>query len=114
MEEIYQEERPWGNFRQFTKNESSTVKILNLKPDSSVSLQSHNHRHEFWRVISGDGLAEIGEEKIKVEIGSELEIPVQTKHRISSGERGLLILEISFGDFDEDDIVRYEDKYGRV
>ncbi len=111
---IYEEERPWGSFRKFTDNIPSTVKILTVSPNEELSLQSHNKREEFWRVINGDGVFEIGEKRIIVEIGSEQYIPIKTKHKIRAGMDGIEILEISFGEFDEGDIVRYEDKYGRV
>lgn len=111
---IYQEERPWGFFRRFTDNTTSTVKILTVKPNEELSLQSHNNREEFWRVIKGDGIFEVGDQKIIVEIGSEQYIPLKTKHKIKAGSDGMEVLEISFGEFDEGDIVRYEDKYGRV
>jgi mannose-6-phosphate isomerase-like protein (cupin superfamily) len=111
---IYQEERPWGFFRRFTNNEPSTVKIITIKPNEELSLQSHKNREEFWRVIKGDGIFEVGEKKYIVEEGIEQSIPFKTKHKATAGSEGIEILEIAFGDFDEGDIVRYEDKYGRV
>lgn len=111
---IYEEERPWGSFRKFTDNTSSTVKILKVKPNEELSLQSHNKREEFWRVINGDGIFEVGDKKSIVEEGNEQYIPIKTKHQIKAGTEGIEVLEISFGEFDEGDIVRYEDKYGRV
>lgn len=113
-DEILQVERPWGNFRQFTHNQSSTVKILTINPDESLSLQSHNKRSEFWHIISGDGIIQINGKDINVKVGDELSIEIGDKHRMSAGENGLKILEISLGDFDEGDIIRYEDKYGRI
>jgi len=111
---IYQEERPWGFFRQFTDNVISTVKILNVKPNEELSLQSHNKREEFWRVINGDGVFEIDNKKYIVEIGQEYYVPLKTKHKIKAGINGIEVLEISLGEFDEDDIIRYEDKYDRI
>jgi mannose-1-phosphate guanylyltransferase/mannose-1-phosphate guanylyltransferase/mannose-6-phosphate isomerase len=111
---IYQEERPWGNFRQFTHNIFSTVKIITVKPNEILSLQSHQKRSEFWHVISGDGIVEIGEIKKNTVVGDEHEIAVGEKHRLGAGQNGIQVLEIAFGDFDEDDIVHYEDKYGRL
>lgn len=111
---IYEEERPWGSFRKFTDNKLSTVKILIISPNEELSLQSHNKREEFWRVIKGDGVFEVGDKKSIVEEGSEQYVPLKTKHQIKAGSEGIEVLEISFGEFDEGDIVRYEDKYGRV
>lgn len=111
---VFQIERPWGNFRQFTLNEPSTVKILTVKPNESLSLQSHAKRTEFWHVISGSGVVEIGEIKKETIVGDEHEIPIGAKHRLSAGPEGIQVLEIAIGDFDEyGDIVHYEDKYGR-
>jgi mannose-6-phosphate isomerase len=112
--DVFQVERPWGNFRQFTHNESSTVKIVTVKSNETLSLQSHNHRSEFWHVISGSGTVQIGEIKKNTIVGDEHEIKVGEKHRLGAGPNGLQVLEIAYGDFDESDIIHYEDKYGRV
>jgi len=111
---IFQTERPWGNFRQFTHNEQSTVKILTVKPNEILSLQSHKHREEFWHVISGSGFVEIDGVKKETTIGDEHEIKTGEKHRLSAGPGGIQVLEIATGDFDEMDIIHYEDKYGRI
>lgn len=112
--DIFQIERPWGNFRQFTHNNSSTIKIVTVKPNETLSLQSHKNRSEFWHVISGYGTIEIGEIKKNTVVGDEHEIKVGEKHRLSAGPDGVQVLEIASGDFDETDIIHYEDKYGRV
>ena len=106
--------KPWGNFRQFTHNTSSTVKIITVKPNEELSLQSHTKRAEFWKVISGSGSFVIGEETHMVATGDEYTIAQGARHRISSGVEGMSVLEIALGDFDEEDIIRYEDKYGRA
>ena len=110
----FQIERPWGNFRQFTKNESSTVKIITVRPNEILSLQSHSRRSEFWHVISGSGFVEINGVKTTTRSGDEYEIQIGEKHRLSADINGIQVLEIATGDFDEDDIIHYEDKYGRV
>lgn len=111
---IYQEERPWGFFRRFTDDIPSTVKILVVKPNEELSLQSHKKRKEFWRVIKGSGIFRIEDEEHSVKVGDEQSILVGTKHQIKARTSGIEVLEISLGEFDEDDIVRYEDKYGRI
>jgi len=111
--EIYQEERPWGNFRQFTHDILSTVKIITVKPNEILSLQSHEKRSEFWKIIKGNGIVEIGNSKKEAKEGDEYEINIGDKHRLSAGSKGIQVLEISTGEFDEKDIIRYEDKYGR-
>ncbi len=111
---IFQVERPWGNFRQFTKNEISTIKIIKVMPNEALSLQSHKNRREFWHVIKGSGVVEINNSKISANIGDEFEIDLEEKHRLTAGENGIEILEIATGDFDEEDIIHFEDKYGRI
>lgn len=111
---IFEVERPWGKFRQFTKNENSTIKIITVNPNEILSLQSHAHRSEFWHIISGSGKVEIASIVQDTTEGGEYEIEVGEKHRLSAGPNGLQVLEIAIGEFDEEDIVHYEDKYGRV
>ena len=113
-DKVFQVERPWGNFRQFTLNEPSTIKIVTVRPNEILSLQSHTHRSEFWHVISGSGTVQIGEVKKNTIVGDEHEIAIGEKHRLGAGPDGIQVLEIAIGDFDEEDIVHYEDKYGRV
>ena len=112
--DIYQEERPWGNFRRFLHNLPSTVKIITVKPGESLSLQSHEKRNEFWKVIKGDGIAYILDKEYNIKDGDEINIPVHAKHSLTAGPFGVSVLEIATGDFDENDIIRYSDKYGRV
>ena len=109
----YREERPWGEFVEFTRNTPSTVKILTVKAGESFSLQTHSKRDEFWRVISGDGTIEINGSNVPVQTGNNHFVPRSATHRITAGSTDVVILEISFGDFDEKDITRLEDKYGR-
>ncbi len=112
--DIKGEQRPWGSFEQFTHNEISTVKILDVKAGEKFSLQYHNNRDEFWKVIEGNPTIIIGdEEKISKE-GEEFFIFKKTKHRIQANEKDAKVLEISFGVFDEHDEVRLEDAYGRA
>lgn len=106
--------RPWGSFTEFTKNEQSTVKLISVTKGEELSLQYHNHRDEFWRVISGNPQLTIGEENIDAKPDDEFNISAKTEHRISAPNDDVVILEISTGNFDEEDIVRLKDKYNRV
>lgn len=108
------EVRPWGNFERFTLNESSTVKIITVSPDQELSLQTHEHRDEHWRVLVGSGTVVVGEQTLPASVGDTFYIPHGTKHRMAGGPTGLQILEIAMGQFDEADITRLEDTYGRV
>lgn len=109
----YREERPWGEFIEFTRNTPSTVKILTIKAGEAFSLQTHAKRDEFWRIVSGDGIITIGKTPASIRAGDNYFIPRSTEHRIQAGTSNVVVLEVSFGDFDENDIVRLEDKYGR-
>lgn len=109
----YRETRPWGNFVEYTKNSPCTVKIITVDPGQAFSLQTHSKRDEFWRVISGTGTITIGESSVTVTPGGEHFVPRGSKHRIESADQPVVILEVSFGEFDEDDIERLEDRYGR-
>jgi len=109
----FQTEKPWGRFIQYTLNTPTTVKILEVNPGEVLSLQSHNYRDELWIPLTEGAIVEIDDE---VHFPKELEpvfIPKHSKHRLSAGQRKIRVLEISFGYFDEEDIVRYDDKYGR-
>jgi len=106
--------KPWGYFEQFTHNQNSTVKLLYIKKGESLSLQYHNNRIEFWKIISGQPFVEIGEIKTEAKPGDEFEIQKLIQHRISAPKDDVVFLEISMGEFDEEDIVRVEDKYSRV
>lgn len=110
----YREERPWGSFLKFTENEPCTVKIITINPEASFSKQTHHEREEFWHVVSGNGIAEIGNEKKEIIPGEEFLIPKEQTHRITAGTQPVVLLEISRGHFDESDITRLEDHYGRV
>ena len=108
------EERPWGNFERFTLNEKITVKIITVKAGEYFSLQTHEHRDEFWHVISGSGVIHIGNVENQAHEGNSFFCPRGVQHRVSGGPGGTTFLEIAFGDFDEGDITRLEDKYGRA
>ena len=94
-------------------NELCTVKMLFVLPREELSLQTHNYRSEFWRVIRGEGEVTVGEVVKKAKKGDEFFIEKKIKHRVKAGEKGIEILEISFGKFDEEDEERLEDKYKR-
>jgi len=107
--------KPWGSFDEYTLNERSTVKILTINPGAKTSLQSHKHRKEFWVALDRGVRVQVGKEKILLRKGSTILAKKGTKHRLQcEGKSAARILEISFGVFSENDIVRYEDDYGRV
>ncbi len=109
----FTEQRPWGNFEQFTLNEVSTVKIITVSAHQAFSLQKHSKRSEFWKVLSGEGFITHGEIREPVEVGRLYALPCGALHRMEAESKSIVFLEIALGDFDEADIVRLEDKYGR-
>jgi len=106
--------RPWGSFRQFTENEPTTIKIIHINAGQRLSLQYHNKRSEFWVVLSGNPTIIIGDKITNASEGEEFFVLKKTHHRIEASNSDVRILEVAFGDFDEDDIIRIEDVYGRV
>ena len=107
-------QRPWGNFRQFTLNEPTTVKIITVNPNAELSLQYHHNRSEFWRIIGGGGQITIGEIEHEATVGEEFTVAVGEPHRMTAGPDGMQVLEIASGVFDEEDIIRLADNYGRA
>lgn len=108
-------DKPWGGFLQVAHNEPCTVKILTVIPGEATSLQSHQHRDELWIVLDEGLEVEVDGLRISPKPGETVTVPRTSRHRLScAGPRPARILEVSFGTFDEEDITRYEDRYGRV
>jgi mannose-6-phosphate isomerase-like protein (cupin superfamily) len=105
--------KPWGLFARFTSNEPSTVKLLYINKGEELSLQYHTHREEFWRIVHGNPRIIIGETVNNPHEGEDFTVAPHTIHQISAPVDNVIILEISKGQFDENDIVRIEDKYNR-
>lgn len=105
--------KPWGAFEQYTHNENTTVKIIYINKGESLSLQYHNNRSEFWKILDGNPTITIGDNTIESKTNDEFIIEKGEEHRIEAKNDDVRFLEIAYGDFDEDDIVRLEDKYGR-
>jgi len=100
-------------FERFTHGEPATVKILTVNPRQALSLQYHNRREEFWKVLRGRAKIVVGDAISQAREGDEFFIARKQKHQIQTSGSSVKVLEISFGDFDEKDIVRLEDRYGR-
>ena len=107
------EKRPWGRFELFTLNEPCTVKLVYVDSDKRLSLQYHNNRSEFWKVVKGPVKVQIGNETKTLQEGDTITLPKKTIHRLEGAGTDAIILEISTGEFNEDDIVRIEDDYAR-
>ena len=107
--------RPWGSYDSVENGERYQVKRLSVNPGASMSLQLHHHRAEHWIVVSGTARITRGDEVFLLEENQSTYIPVGTKHRIENpGKIPLHIIEVQSGSYlGEDDIVRFEDRYGR-
>ena len=106
-------EKPWGSFTTFIKNEPATVKLLYVNKGEEFSLQYHQNREEFWKVIKGTPEIVLGEQTISAKPDDEFTVLKEMKHRISAPHDDVVVLEIATGNFDEEDIIRIQDKYGR-
>jgi mannose-6-phosphate isomerase len=111
--DIYSESRPWGRFEKFHENEPCTVKLIYINKNSRLSLQYHNRRWEFWRIIKGTAEVELDRTLLILKEGENIVIKQGAKHRIRALNEECVVLEISYGDFDEDDIIRLQDDYSR-
>lgn len=109
------EERPWGNYTVIHTDQNCQVKKLVVNPGKRISLQSHEFRAEHWFMVSGKGTVELDDKKIKVGPGDSVNVQIGSKHRISCDTtEPLVFVEVQTGSsFSEDDIVRYEDDFGR-
>jgi len=107
--------RPWGYYEQVDAGERFQVKRLMVKPGAALSLQLHRKRAEHWVVVSGRARVTRGEDTLYLEENQSTYIPVGTKHRLeNAGEKPLLIIEVQSGGYlGEDDIERFDDRYGR-
>jgi len=107
--------RPWGSYDSIANGARFQVKTLKVKPGAVMSLQMHHHRAEHWIVVSGTARITRGEEVFLLEENQSTYIPVGTKHRIENpGKIPLHMIEVQSGSYlGEDDIVRFEDRYGR-
>ena len=107
--------RPWGSYDSIDNGERFQVKRLTVKRGATLSLQMHHHRAEHWIVVAGTARITRGEETFLLEENQSTYIPLGTKHRIENpGKIPLHIIEVQSGTYlGEDDIVRFEDRYGR-
>ena len=107
---------PWGSFEVLSDAPDHKVKRIVVEPDGCLSLQLHHMRSEHWFVVAGVGVAIVDGKKKSLRTGSSLDIPKAAKHRVqNSSDENLIIIEVQTGEyFDENDIERFEDKYGRV
>jgi mannose-1-phosphate guanylyltransferase len=108
--------RPWGNYTILEEGERFKIKRIVVKPAQRLSLQMHHHRSEHWVVVSGMAKVTNGEKEFFVSPNESTFIPAGTAHRLENpGVLDLVMIEVQSGDYvGEDDIVRFNDSYGRV
>lgn len=108
--------RPWGWYTCLADGEGYLTKVICVSPKQKLSIQSHNHRSEHWVVLEGHAKVVLNDKDYLLEAGQSIDIPVQAKHSLQNPyEEELKIIEVQKGDYiSEDDIIRYEDIYGRV
>ena len=107
--------RPWGNYISLAEGSNWQVKKITVNPKCSLSLQLHKHRTEHWIVVSGTAQVEIDGKISFLNKNESTYIPLESKHRLSNkGEEILVLIEVQSGNYlGEDDIIRFEDNYGR-
>ena len=108
--------RPWGTWEVIDSGKGFCVKKITVKPKQILSLQMHNHRSEHWIIVQGEAVVTNGEDIFELASGKSTFIPFKRKHRIvNQTNQNMTFIEVQIGDnLDENDIIRFEDSYGRV
>lgn len=108
--------RPWGYYTCMNSGDGYLTKTICVMPKHKLSVQSHNHRSEHWVVLEGTALVLKDGKEYNVYAGDSIDIPLGAKHSLQNPyDKELKIIEIQKGDYiSEDDIIRYEDCYGRI
>ena len=113
---LLKEYRPWGNYEVLDVGHGYQVKRLYVDPHKKLSLQSHMERDEHWVISKGTATVQVNDNKYIIPEGQHVYIPRRNKHRIENeSDNPLIIIETQLGNYlGEDDIIRYEDDFGRV
>lgn len=106
-------ERPWGSFYQYANNEEVTVSLMTVKPGQRLSLQSHTGRAELWITLDGGAAVQVNDDVVYPKAGEQVWIPAGARHRLSSTGPAVRVLEVAFGNWQQEDITRYDDDYQR-
>jgi mannose-1-phosphate guanylyltransferase len=108
--------RPWGAYTVLQEGPGFKIKRIEVKPGASLSLQMHRRRSEHWVVVSGEARVNNGERSYALRANESTFIPSGTRHRLANvASEPLVVIEVQCGDYvGEDDIVRFDDAYGRV
>ena len=108
--------RPWGHYVSVVEKSRWQVKLICVKPNERLSLQMHHHRSEHWIIVDGTAEVEINGNVSFLTENQSTYIPLGSKHRLTNpGKIPLILIEVQSGTYvGEDDIVRFEDNYGRI
>ncbi|MEP7061207.1 MAG: mannose-1-phosphate guanylyltransferase/mannose-6-phosphate isomerase [Betaproteobacteria bacterium] len=108
--------RPWGTYTVLQEGPGFKIKRIEVKPGAALSLQMHHRRSEHWVVVAGEARVTRGDETFSLSANESTYIPIETRHRIENpGKLPLSIIEVQCGEYvGEDDIVRFDDRYGRL
>src|SRR6202795_998950 len=108
--------RPWGAYTVLQEGPGFKIKRIEVKPGATLSLQLHHRRSEHWVVVNGEAQVTNGDRTYALHANESTFIPADTRHRLENpGAEPLLVIEVQCGDYvGEDDIVRFDDRYGRV
>jgi mannose-1-phosphate guanylyltransferase/mannose-6-phosphate isomerase len=108
--------RPWGTYTVLEEGPLYKIKRIEVKPGASLSLQMHHHRSEHWVVVDGIATVTNGDNILELKTNESTYIPVESKHRLENKtDKNLVLIEVQCGQYlGEDDIVRFDDQYGRV
>lgn len=108
--------RPWGYYTCLNRGEGYLTKTICVMPKQKLSIQSHNYRSEHWVVLEGTALVVLDEKEYIIDAGGSIDIPIKAKHSLQNPyDTELKIIEVQKGEYiSEEDIIRYDDIYGRV
>ena len=115
MEKTPENVRPWGRYDILDTGEGYQVKRIEVKPGKRLSYQSHEKRTEYWVVVAGTATLTLDDIDKQVKAGESVMVPIRAKHRAANlADDPMVFIEVQTGDYlGEDDIIRYEDDYGR-
>jgi mannose-6-phosphate isomerase len=106
--------RPWGSFEQYAHNHEVTVSLMEVAPGQRLSLQSHTGRAELWIVLDEGAVIEVDDAVFhNPAVGQKIWIPANARHRLSTIDKRVRVLEVAFGNWQQEDITRYADDYSR-
>ena len=111
--DIQEIERAWGRFKRYANNEDVTVSLMIVKANQRLSLQSHTGRAELWIVLDEGAIVQVGDNVLHPKAGEEIWISANTQHRLGSTGPEVRVLEVAYGNWQQEDITRYADDYGR-